>query len=150
MDINCRNNATSFGCLKGNMLMKSSGELAKELAEAQNSLRNCKHWHVLADENGMRLLNTDKAKVYELADRPKRHAPNSLLIRTYDKEHKIQGKVTSFKIEYKNMDEVKAMYKKIMSAHGIERFVIVAKALEEQVIKRNRQNKLKHMLQPSL
>jgi len=140
MDVRC-NQSPSFGKLKGNILL----EQTPEIKAAQEALAHCKHWHVVSDGNGYKLEYKDTSKTYEIADKPKRHSTSTLFIRTFDKAHKVKGKVTSFRVDLNSHEEALALYKRIMSAAGLEKMVIIAKALEEQVIKRNHDKKIKKL-----
>ncbi|MEE3350429.1 MAG: hypothetical protein VZR09_10375, partial [Candidatus Gastranaerophilaceae bacterium] len=97
-------------------------------------------------DGSYKLKYSDTSKVYELADKPKRHAKNALFIRTFDKGHKVQGKVTSFRIDLDSHEAAQSLYKRILSATGLQKMVIVAKALEEQVIKRNLNKKIRKIM----
>ena len=142
MEVRC-NFSPSFGRLEGNLAVESGNQ---EIADAKEALKSCKHWHVIADNDGSyKLKYSDTSKVYELADKPKRHAKNALFIRTFDKGHKVQGKVTSFRVDLDSYEEVQSLYKRIMGSKGLEKMVIVAKALEQQVLKRNYQKKLRSL-----
>ncbi len=141
MEVRC-NFSPSFGRLEGNF----PAESRQEIAEAEEALKACKHWHVISDDDGSyKLRYSDTAKVYELADKPKRHAKNTLFIRTFDKDHKVKGKVTSFRVDLDSYEEVQSLYKRIMGTKGLQKMVIVAKALEQQVLKRNYQRKIRSL-----
>lgn len=94
-----------------------------------------KYWTPLQDEEGYKVMRNGDNKVYRIEHNPKRHAPNTLLIRTIDKEHKVKGKITSFRVEFNDMREVGEAYKKIVRLSGFEKLLEITKLLDLQTLK---------------
>ena len=136
MDTNY-NNSLSFGSLKLRVPQKIYE--AKEgtsswlkVIQAKNDLAETKFWDLILDEQGYKLEYKNTANIYTIEHKPKRHAPNVLYIRTLNAAHKVKGKITSFKIDFNNMEEVRETYRKITKATGIDKMVMIVKLLEKQ------------------
>ena len=93
------------------------------------------YWTPLQDEEGYKVIRNADNKVYRIEHNPKRHAPNTLLIRTLDKEHKVKGKITSFRVEFNDMREVGEAYKKIVRLSGFEKLLEITRLLDLQTLK---------------
>lgn len=102
-----------------------------------------KYWTPLQDEEGYKVMRNGDNKVYRIEHNPKRHAPNTLLIRTIDKEHKVKGKITSFRVEFNDMREVGEAYKKIVRLSGFEKLLEITKLLDLQTWKNQHKYRIK-------
>ena len=138
------NNQTSpsFGCFKLNVpyseyAAKEGAAALEKLNFAREAVRDCKYWHIIADGEGYKIQSSATSKIYEVEKKPKRPRFSSFYIRTINKEHKIAGKITSFKVDLDSPEEAKALYKKIVSATGLDKFILIVKALNNQVVRRN-------------
>lgn len=95
-------------------------------------LPNYKYWGIITDGEEYKLIWKKNSQTYSIEHNPKRHAPNSLLIRTINKAHKIKGKITSFRVDFNDMKEVQDAYKRITKAKGLAKMLEIIKLLEKQ------------------
>ena len=142
------NNPPSFGKARIRLTpseFSAKGEaFVEKFRAAEETIKDYEFWDLILDKEGYKLSSRNTGKEYILADKPKRHTPkNSILIRMFDKAHKVSGKITSFSVELTNIEEVRVMYKRITKAVGLEKILIVMKALEEQAQKKALKRKIK-------
>ncbi len=109
----------------------------------KNQSPTFKYWTPLECEDGYKIQRNKDNKVYSIEHNPRRHAPNTLLIRTIDKEHKLKGKITSFRVEFNDMKEVRQAYKNIVQATGFEKILEITKLLELQAWKNQHKYRIK-------
>ena len=143
------NNQTSpsFGCFKlkipySEYAAKEGTEALEKLNFARKAVEDCKYWHIIFDSEGYKIQSAATSKVYEIDQNPKRPRFSSFHIRTKNKEHQISGKITSFRVDLGSPEEAKALYKNIVSATGLDKFILIVKALNNQVVKRNLSRKV--------
>ena len=137
------NNQTSpsFGCFKlkipySEYAAKVGTGAFEKLNFAREAVGDCKYWHIIFDGEGYKIESSATSKVYEIDKKPKRPKHNSLYIRTKNKEHKVAGKTTSFKVDLDSPEEAKELYQRIIAASGLEKFILIVRTLNNQVIRR--------------
>lgn len=132
------NNAVSFSGVLYKVprysILTAEAAISEKFYAAEEKLANTKFWDMVVDSEGCKIAYKNTARTYILADKPKRHAPNTLLIRTYDADNKEHGKVTSFRVCFDNFDEVKQVYKNFVSLKGIDKIVAAVLMLEKHAV----------------
>ena len=144
------NNQTSpsFGCFKlkipySEYAAKEGPEALEKLNFAREAVGDCKYWHIIFDGEGYKIQSSATSKIYEVEQKPKRPRLNCLYIRTKNNNHKVAGKTTTFRVDLESSEEAKDLYKKIVAATGLDKFILIVRALNDQVLKRNLIRKIK-------
>ena len=130
--------APSFGALKikgtegMQFIKKDSPNVIEKLDVIKNELSKHNYWDLMVDADGYKLAYAGTNKIYTVPFKPKKVLKDStnprLLIRTSNSESK--KNIISFPVFYNTMDEVKAAYHDIVHSSGLERMVLIVKALE--------------------
>lgn len=134
------NTRPSFGALKikgvegMQYIKKYSPDYVDKLDDIKKELSKHNYWDLIVDEDGYKLAYSRTKKIYTVPFKPKkvlkdRNNPR-LLIRTSNSET-MRKTIISFPAFYDTLAEVKAAYHDIVHSKGLERMVLIVKALEK-------------------
>lgn len=130
----------SFGMLKIKKpegieyIIKDSPLALKKLGIIKEELSKHKLWDLTVDEDGYKLFNARTKKIYSIPVNPKKVLKDAdnprLFIRTFCPSAKRKNLI-SFPVYFNTVEEVKATYRNIVHATGIDKMILILKELEK-------------------